>query len=220
MAMKTINDLHPNTMRIVRAIRSATRILKSVEHVVIVGSLAKMLDGNPPVAGVGDVEILLDKPLCENYWQFLEILGLHGLHSMYDVWERPDFDWKPYRIDIGHAKLLSVDCFATYVSNGFKHATLDIVFKADDIVHITGGSTWAEEIPWQHLKSLTKDQILKEIDDQNKRLVDAAKNGESNIPPFRRFCTELGLFFGSDSDPAVKKPITDCKLTIDLSKST
>ena len=91
----TIDLLHPNQKRILTALRSATRILRMESHLTVVGSLGRYLSGQVP--HVGDIDVAIERPLCERYWEFLEILSLHGIVSVYDVIVRPEYTWSPCR---------------------------------------------------------------------------------------------------------------------------
>jgi hypothetical protein len=62
----SILSLHPNQLRIMSALQSATRILGMTDHLTIVGGFGRFLAGQ--TKRVGDVDVLIGKPICERYW--------------------------------------------------------------------------------------------------------------------------------------------------------
>ena len=115
------------------------------------------------------------------------------------LFERPKFDWNPCRLDVAHAKALTVDCNANVLPNYMKHVNLDIVFKADDLDEIANSDTWVNIILRDNLKNKTESELKADILTGHRWLVDEIRNDEKKIPPFQHRSEELGLLYGSDS---------------------
>jgi hypothetical protein len=127
-------SLHSNQNRILDALRSALGILRMTNNAAIIGSLARHLAGDPTPPG--DIDVLIERPLCERYWAFLEILAQHKIYSVRDVLDRPLFSWRSCIAEIGHARSLAIDCMPD------KHNGLDICFKASDLASIPHSERW------------------------------------------------------------------------------
>lgn len=189
----SIRSLHPNHQRIVSALQAAVRILQMTEHLTIVGSLGRFLAGENQ--WVGDIDVLINSELCKRYWNFLEILALHGVRSVYDVFDRPQFPWKPCRQQIAHARALTVDCHANVLmSVGMKHANLDVCFKAADLDAIPHSSRWVDLFDPNEMRAKDQEAIAGAIRVGHQRLIEDLRKGEIALPP-RRFHDELGLYF-------------------------
>jgi hypothetical protein len=194
--------IHPTSQKILVALKAAATIPDFDKHIIINGSLGKLLDGDTSVKQIGDIDVLIDQIVCQNYWRFVEVLTQHGLRSVFDVIDRPSFAWSPCSNDIGHAKLLVVDC-ASWPSD--KHGTLDIVFNADHLSDIKGGKTWVKRIPWQQYDSMRKNQsqLDNEIARLNQELADEVRDGEKLRQPHRKYSDELKLWYASKSAPVM-----------------
>ena len=128
--------LHRDQLRIIGALQSATRLLQMTDHMTIVGGLGRFLAGQ--TNRVGDVDVLIAKPLCERYWDFLEILSLHGIVSLWDVIDRPPYPWEYCCEKLGHARASTIDCCAS--GRGLTRSKLDICFTAADMDAIPNSS--------------------------------------------------------------------------------
>jgi hypothetical protein len=163
------------------------------DHLTVVGGLGRFLAGTDK--WVGDVDVLIDDQLCNRYWDFLEILSLHGITSVYDVLDRPTFPWKPCRRTIAHAKALTIDCCANVLmAYGMKHANLDIYFKASNLDAIPQSSQWVRELDPDELRKLDDATRRKKINDDHQDLVRELTAAETTLPN-RRFYDKLGLYF-------------------------
>ena len=186
----SILSLHRNQLRILAALQSATRILQMADHLTIVGSLGKFLAGQ--TQRVGDIDVLIDAELCKRYWDFVEILSLHGITSVWDVFDRPKFPWNYCYPSIGHARHLTIDCCANM--RGLKHANLDICLKASDLAVIPHSSRWVRRLNPDDLLSLDVTARTKRISDDHQDLMDELKSAEKD-PNNRRVHDELGLWY-------------------------
>jgi len=190
-----IRSLHPNQQQILSALQSAMRILRTSDSLTIVGSLGRFLAGQ--TQRVGDIDVLIDAPLCERYWEFIEILGLHGITSVFDVFDRPKFPWKPCRQQTAHAKALTVDCCANVLmSYGMKHANLDICFKASDLDAIPHSSQWVRLLNPDELRDWDESTRAKAISRDHQEFINELKRAEKD-PQNRRFHDQLGLWYDS-----------------------
>ena len=97
----SILSLYNDQIRILVALQSAVRLLNAPTELTIVGGLARFLAGQ--ANRVGDVDVLISNALCKRYWDFLEILSLHGIISMWDVLDRPSYPWEYCMERVGHA---------------------------------------------------------------------------------------------------------------------
>jgi hypothetical protein len=73
-------------------------------------------------------------------WQFLEILGLHGINSVRDVLVRPPFLWRPCIPDIAHALAVTIDFAACQRQE--KNDALDFCLNASDLGCIPFSDQW------------------------------------------------------------------------------
>ena len=134
---------HPHHQRIVTALQAAVGQLNLREHLTIVGGLGSFLAGMRQK--VGDIDVLIDAHFCNRYWEFIEILDRHEIVSLYDVFERPNFRWRPCCLKIEHALALTVD-FHDHLLQ-VKQANLDIVLQASDLAAIPTSNTWVYDGP-------------------------------------------------------------------------
>src|SRR5262249_32432844 len=145
---------------------------------------------------VGDIDVLIKRPLCERYWEFLEVLGLHEVASVFDVLDRPEFPWKPCRQQIAHAKALTVDCCANLLMPyGMKHVNLDICFKASDLDAIPRSSRWVHLLEPKDLDGLDDAAMKVKISEGHQDLINDLKQSEKDLPN-RSFQADLKLWFG------------------------
>lgn len=163
------------------------------DRLTIVGSLGRFLAGQ--TQRVGDIDVFIDADLCKRYWDFLEILTLHGLTSVFDVIERPTFLWNYCRPSIAHARALTVDCCAN--AQGLKHANLDIYFKASDLSKIPDSSQWVHLLSPDDLHNLDETARKKKISkDHENFIINDLKNAEKVLKN-TRIHDELGLRYDS-----------------------
>jgi len=169
--------------------------LRVTDHLTIVGSLAEFLNGEK--RSVGDVDVLIDGDVCKRYWEFLEILTLHGIKSVYDVFEPPNFAWYPCCQDIAHALSLTLDCCTNRLMSirdpvSMKHANLDICIKADDLGGIPDSSKWVCLLERKHLLDWNESTKDKEISEDHQKLIHKLAEKEETLeePCFQ---AELGL---------------------------
>jgi hypothetical protein len=103
-----VSSLHEDQRKILETLRLAADSLKLTEHMAIVGSLARYLPGDPKLPR--DVDVLIEEPVCERYWELVEILTKHGINSGWEVFDPPNFPtWSPCHPDrIGHAMHFTV----------------------------------------------------------------------------------------------------------------
>jgi hypothetical protein len=156
VSLLSLSETH---LRILRAIHAATRILRMQDHLKIVGGLARFFAGE--TRRVGDVDVLIAKPLCELYWEFLEVLSYHGIISVYDVIDRPPYPWRFCYPQVAHARALKADCDASLT--GHTYAKLDICFKADDLDSIPNSRQWVRTADMERLKQMAtaqRDQVI------------------------------------------------------------
>jgi hypothetical protein len=166
--------LHQNHHRILSALQAADNRLGMTDQLAIVGGMARHLAGDPTPPG--DVDVLIEKPLCVRYWDFLEILTSEGLRSVRDVLDKPSFTWTPCLPEIAHARALTIDCNATLANE--KHGALDICFKADYLDDIPKADQWADI-----LKDLTLTGAAKQaaIQKGRERLKQELRNRECDL---------------------------------------
>jgi hypothetical protein len=187
----SILSLHPNHLKILRALQSATRLLSMTDHLLIVGSLARFLAGQ--TQRVGDVDVSIDAELCKRFWDFLEVLAAHGIKPVFDVLDRPQFPWDHCSQTIAHPLALTVDCYANL--RGLKHANLDIVLKSDDINSIPMSSNWAYGLNPDELAPLDASARAARIDVDHQVFLEDRKTRNQAVSPQGRH-GELGLEFG------------------------
>src|SRR5256885_9214364 len=72
-------NLRENHKRILTALKEAVDTLGMTDQLAIVGGVARHIAGEEKQPG--DVDVLIEKPLCEKYWEFFKILTKHGLRS-------------------------------------------------------------------------------------------------------------------------------------------
>jgi len=184
--------LHRNHQRILEALSSAARILGMKEHLTIVGGMGRYLAGL--VQHVGDIDVSIKTPLCERYWEFLEILSLHGVVSVFDVLERPQFPWNPCRQRIAHAKALTIDCSANVLMGvGMKHANLDIVFTAADCDAIPHSSCWVRDLDPKELFSLDDATRAKRLACEHDIFMNEVRSAEKDLTN-RKLDDKSGLY--------------------------
>jgi hypothetical protein len=183
----SIGSLHPNQQRILAALRSAVRILRMPDHLTIVGSLAAFLAGEKSSAG--DIDVLIDAELCKRYWEFTEILSLHGIKSVYDVLARPEFPWHPCCDDIAHATALTVDCRE---HEEHKHANLDICISANDLGSIPNSSDWVYMLKPKDLVHCDEATRANRISEGHRTLIDELRRKHRALEQ-PRFAADLGL---------------------------
>jgi hypothetical protein len=141
------------------------------EHLTIVGSLGRFLAGKSQ--RVGDIDVLIEREFCERYWDFLEILALHGVTSVRDVLDRPRYPWSYCCAQIAHARALTVECSATALD--LSHANLDICFKNPDgdldAIRNPDTTQWVDMLPfnWREWDDATR---TAEISKGRVRLID------------------------------------------------
>lgn len=187
MSILTLNEVH---LRIIRAIHAAVRILQMNDELTVVGGLARFFTG--AARRVGDVDVLIAKPLCERYWAFLEILSYHGIISVYDVIDRPDYPWKFCHPQVAHARALTADCTASM--SGLTHAKLDICFAADDLDAIPHSNRWMRGANIEDLKSMDEATRARTILNEYQGFQEERRREERKIVK-REKHPELGLWY-------------------------
>jgi hypothetical protein len=190
-----LSALHQNQIQIIGAIRSAMRILQMTEHLSIICSLARYIGGAEKLPG--DIDVFIEQPLCERYWDFIEILNLHGVISVYDVLDRPPFTWRYCRSSIAHVKALTVDCSTNALAGagvaGFKHANLDICFTAANLRHIPSSDRWVELLDL-HDPNIAGAARVQAIADGHQKFLNALQSAERNLSsPI--MAGEIGLYY-------------------------
>lgn len=185
--------LHPNHLKILRALQSAARILDAKEHLWIVGSMADCMSGVSKRPG--DIDALIDKTLCERYWEFVEILDLHGIKSVYDVIDRPSFPWTSCREVLAHAKAFTVDCCANAVMDcGMHHANLDILFDEHDLKRIPNSSNWVKAIDRKSYYKATPSEQAAAVNFSHQELVREIHDSKKELTP-PTLHAELQLYY-------------------------
>ena len=187
-----ISSLHQNQRNILAAFRSALRILRMAEHLAIIGSLALYLKPLNPGQNArlpGDIDVFIEGPLCERYWEFLEILTLYGIRSVRDVLDRPAFNWNPcHPGTIAHARALTIDCNATTEPD--KSGAIDICFRASDLAHIPNTNQWVESLDM----TLMGPARQRAIEDGHRRLLNELQSREKFLSS-PVFSSEAGLYY-------------------------
>ena len=183
-------QLHPNHLRILSALQSATRVLRVSDSLTVVGSLGRSLAGY--AQSVGDIDIKIDVKLCAHYWEFIEILAFHGVRSVFDVLDRPDFPWDPCYPTIAHARALTIDCGAH--SRGLKHANLDVCVSPSDVDAIPRSERWVHLLDPSQLGALDDTaRNAKIVADHQLMIADLRKS--EKLLANRRWHEELKLHF-------------------------
>jgi hypothetical protein len=132
-------SLHPNQLRILAALKSATQALKLTEHLLVVGSLGPYLAGN--VKESKDVDVLIDADLCNRYWDLVSQLAREGIVPVYDLLDRPEgVPWNNCLSEVAHGLSLTIDRCAS--PNRDKGTNLDICVNAADLRHIPNSGQW------------------------------------------------------------------------------
>jgi hypothetical protein len=168
--------LHSDQVRILEALKAAVNTLGMIDQLAIVGGLARHLAGDPKAPG--DIDVVIEKPLCLRYWDFLEILVQKGLRSVRDVLVRPSFNWNPCITEIAHARALTINCDATFA--GEKRGALDICFKADHIDCIPNSAEWVDILPDP---TLTGPARILAIQEGRERLKKVLRDHECELLP-------------------------------------
>jgi hypothetical protein len=181
----SLDRLHPNQIRILKALEDAVAKLGMRNHLAVVDSLARYIAGEPKLPG--DIDVYIEKPLCVKYWEFMEILAIHGIVSVFDVFDRPKYEWRYCRSIVGHALSLTIDCNANAICNiglpGFKHANLDIRLAADDLALIPNSARWVGEFD-PHDTTLASDPNQdREILRRHDQMVNNIRNLPINLQP-------------------------------------
>jgi hypothetical protein len=161
-------------------------------NLTIVGSLARALAGDP--SQVRDIDVLIDTPICERYWEFIEILVQHGIRPVFDLFDRPTFPWHPCCSVFAHARALTVDCAQT---GRVKEANLDIFFKASDLDAIPRSGRWVHWLSPADLAPLDEKAREERIRADHQKFVEEDLSNVGLDPQKRLFCDELGLWFSS-----------------------
>jgi hypothetical protein len=169
ISILALSDVH---LQMLRALQAAVRILDAWDHLTIVGGLGRFFGGT--TRRVGDLDVLIAEPICKRYWAFLEVLSYHGIISLFDVIDRPEYPWRYVRPHplVAHARALTLESLA-----GQEHAKLDICLKADDLEAIPFSDKWIREGDIQKYKDFKTDQeradyiapLYKEFKDERKR---------------------------------------------------
>jgi hypothetical protein len=163
-----------------------------IDQLAIVGSLAEYLNGNNKVPG--DIDVLIERALCERYWDFLELLTGNGITSVRDVIDWPPFSWKPCSSEIAHALALTIDCAAltpqVVHSPNDKDCSLDICLKADDLDRIPYSQRWVDWLD-PRLDGAERGRAIRE---GHERLVSQLRAGE-RVVSTPILCQELGLYY-------------------------
>jgi hypothetical protein len=177
MFMRSLS-LHDDQWKILNAVRSALSKLNLTEHIAIVGSLAKYLDGSgkPP----GDIDMLIEEPICVRYWELIEILTENGINSGWEVYDPPGFPtWSPCHPDsIQHAMHYAVGCSSSYHDHKAGH--LDFCFTTADLAKIPNSSKWVRR---PVSSQLTGTALVKAIEEGHRDLVNVVKERERKLLP-------------------------------------
>jgi hypothetical protein len=141
--------------------------------------------------------VFIEQPVCERYWDFIEILNLHGVISVYDVLDRPKYTWRCCRSSIAHAKALTVDCSGNALDGarvpGFKHANLDICFSAANLKHIPSSERWVTLFN-PHDPNLTGAEKVKAIEEGHQKFLNELQSAE-RILSSPVMAGEIGLYY-------------------------
>jgi len=191
-ANMSILALHPDQIRILVALQSAARLLNAPKELTIVGGLARFLAGQ--VKRVGDVDVLISSALCKRYWDFLEILSLHGIISVWDVLDRPAYRWEYCMELVGHARALTSDCESS--RKGLHRSKLDIVFAAADLDEIPHSSRWMDAIATDTYKSWDDANKGQEIAARRVRFQSDLKAAEQTLTNIALHA-DLGLLYAA-----------------------
>jgi hypothetical protein len=149
----TITSKHE---KILDGIRDAVERLKMKEQSAIVGGFARHLNGDPKMPG--DIDVLIERPLCERYWDFLEVLVRHGLFSLRDVIDRPAFEWNPLLQRKAHARALAVSAPS---NPNDKSGALDVCFSPENLDFIPHSDKWVLSILESDLCGPNREQAIK-----------------------------------------------------------
>jgi hypothetical protein len=197
----SILSLSETHLRILKALHAATRILRMQDHLTIIGGLARFFAGE--VRHVGDVDVLIAKPLCQLYWEFLEVLSYHGIVSLFDVLDRPPYPWRFCRPGIvAHARALTADCAASLA--GHTHANLDICFCANDLDSIPYSQQWVREAKVEELKQKNAEERKRIIEEGHRAFTEERRNEYKTLPNLGVH-PDLGLRYAW-GDPSVAPP--------------
>jgi hypothetical protein len=181
-----ISSLHPSQQKILGAIQDAVRTLKMADHLAIVGGIAKHLAGDAKLPG--DIDVLIERPLCERYWEFLEMLVRDGIRSVRNVLNPPTFfRWKPCLQEIAHALALTIDCADDETVRRERHADLDICLAAADLDHIPRSGLWVVRFD-------PAVGVAQAIRDGHQRLVAQLRQKEKRLAA-PVLSQELGLYY-------------------------
>jgi hypothetical protein len=142
-----ILSLHHDQRMILETLRMAADSLKLTEHMAIVGGLARHLSGDPEPPG--DIDVLVEAPVCDRYWELAEILTRHGINSGWEVFDPPNFStWNPCNPeDIGHAMHFALQ------RGEQVHERLDFCFTVENLDRIPKSGRWIREKPRVSKKS-------------------------------------------------------------------
>jgi hypothetical protein len=168
---------HPNHKIILGGLQYTLSALQLTDHLTIVGSFGTFLAGKTPRAR--DIDVLISRRLCEQYWDFLKILCECGVKSVYDVDPRPEFRWEPCSTEIRHALSLRINT----CQQDEKEANLDICIKASDLDAIPSSHSWVLD-----------PQDLSCQDKGRQKFKDKLSKYETELQN-RRFDEELRLWF-------------------------
>jgi hypothetical protein len=160
------------------------------DDVTIVGGLGMYLAGK--ANRVGDVDIAITRSLCARYWDFLEILSLHGVVSLFDVLERPAYPWVYCHPQIAHARALTADGEATL--RGLTHGNLDVCFSEADLSEIPRSCQWVRCLQKADLQAMDAEKRAMTIAADHQAFRQDIKNGEKQ-PRQQQRHAELGLLY-------------------------
>jgi hypothetical protein len=169
-------SLHQDQRKILEAVRVAVESLNLNEHLAIVGSLAEYLAGGrkPP----GDIDMLIEEQICARYWEFVEILTKHGVNSVWEVYDPPNFQtWSPCHPGrIEHAMHFAVGSSGNY--RGHKPGNLDLCFTVDNLAKIPKSARWVRrEVP----AGLSGADLDKAIKDGHRDFIEVVREREKRL---------------------------------------
>ncbi len=169
-----VSSLHKDQRKILETLRLAANSLKLTERMAIVGGLAKYLAGDTRMPG--DVDVLIEEPVCERYWELVEILTKHGINSGWEVLDPPSFPtWSPcHPEDIGHAMHFTVGPRGGEYK---KHEALDFCFTVADLHKIPRSSQWIIEEPRVSRASL----LANDIEERHRAFVEGVQKNEKRL---------------------------------------
>jgi hypothetical protein len=184
-----VSSLQEDQRKILETLRLAADSLKLTEHLAIVGSLARYLAGDPKLPR--DVDVLIEKPVCERYWELVEILTKHGINSGWEVFDPPSFPtWSPCHPEhIAHAMHFAIGSSGNYQERDA--GKLDFCFTVENLAKIPMSSRW---IRWEIAKVSSGSLPVENIEAGHRDFIDVVRERERKLLA-PRFSDAVQLYY-------------------------